>query len=87
MNKKNAKYLLSGYNTLSVEEQERFDIESYLIFFRKFVILLTIISSFLFFILNTILTLKSSLIGYSIFLIIMIFWFLFKPTNYKKNQF
>ncbi len=34
--KNNAKYLLSGYNLMSDEEQQKFNIESYLLFFRKF---------------------------------------------------
>jgi hypothetical protein len=33
---KNAKYLLSGYNTVSKEDQEKVDIENYIVFFRKF---------------------------------------------------
>ena len=33
INKENAKYLLSGYNTMSDEERKKFDIENYLVFF------------------------------------------------------
>lgn len=36
LNERNAKYLLSGYNTLSEEEQSRVDIKDYLKFFRSF---------------------------------------------------
>jgi len=36
LNKKNAKYLLSGYNTMSEKERENFDIENYLILFKFF---------------------------------------------------
>jgi len=36
INKENAKYLLSGYNTMSNERKEKFDIESYLNFFKPF---------------------------------------------------
>ena len=32
----NSKYLLSGYNTMSEEEQEKVDIKSYIVFFRNF---------------------------------------------------
>ena len=42
LNQSNAKYLLSGYNTLSVEEQSNFDLKSYLNFFKKFHIFLGI---------------------------------------------
>lgn len=40
VNKNNAKYLLSGYNTMSKEERITFDIKSYISFFRKFHIFL-----------------------------------------------
>ena len=36
INKENAKYLLSGYNTMSDEERKKFDIENYLVFFKAF---------------------------------------------------
>ena len=36
----NSKYLLSGYNTMSEEEQENVDIKSYIVFFRNFHIFL-----------------------------------------------
>ena len=36
LNESNAKYLLSGYNTMSVEEQSNFNLKSYLNFFKKF---------------------------------------------------
>ena len=36
LNKENAKYLLSGYNTMSKKERENFDIVNYLILFKKF---------------------------------------------------
>lgn len=38
----NAKYLLSGYNTLSKEEQNKVDIKTYIAYFRKFHIFLGI---------------------------------------------
>lgn len=36
INKKNANYLLAGYNTMSDEQKEKFDIDSYLEFFKRF---------------------------------------------------
>ena len=42
LNKKNAKLLLSGYNTMSDEERGNFDIEEYMKFFKSFFILLSI---------------------------------------------
>ena len=36
INKKNAKYLLAGYNTMSKEKREKFDIDTYLKFLKPF---------------------------------------------------
>lgn len=36
INTDNAKYLLSGYNTMSKSEQDKFDIKGYLAFFKPF---------------------------------------------------
>src|SRR5690606_13530263 len=40
VNENNAKYLLSGYNTMSEVEREKFDIKNYIPYFRKFHIFL-----------------------------------------------
>ena len=36
INKKNAEYLLAGYNTMTPEQKEKFNIEKYLKFFNPF---------------------------------------------------
>lgn len=36
ISEKNAKYLLSGYNTMSEEDKKNFNLTEYLKFFRKF---------------------------------------------------
>jgi hypothetical protein len=41
LNKNNAKYLLSGYNTMSEEEKSNFNLDEYLVFFRKFHLILS----------------------------------------------
>ncbi|WP_041252056.1 DUF3784 domain-containing protein [Flavobacterium indicum] len=38
----NAKYLLSGYNTMSEEERQKFDIKSYIAYIKNFHIFLGI---------------------------------------------
>lgn len=48
----NAKYLLAGYNTMSREERENFDIKAYIPYFKKFHIFLGIS----FFVIGTLLT-------------------------------
>ena len=45
VNEKNAEYLLAGYNTMSKEEKDKFDIKSYLIFFKKYWINIGVTSS------------------------------------------
>lgn len=40
LTEKNAKYLLSGYNTMSEEARQQFDLKTYLTFFRKFHLIL-----------------------------------------------
>ena len=47
-NEENAEHLLSGYNTMSKDEKESFDLKNYLIFFKKFFINLAIYSSLIF---------------------------------------
>jgi len=50
---KNAKYVLSGYNSMSEEERQNFDIQTYMPFFKKFHIFLGItlfiVSTFLYY--------------------------------------
>ena len=36
INSENARYLLAGYNTMSDAERSKFDIDSYLYFFKRF---------------------------------------------------
>lgn len=40
VNENNAKYLLSGYNTMSDQDKKKFDIKSYMVLFRNFHIFL-----------------------------------------------
>lgn len=40
LNEKNARYLLAGYNTLSSEARKDIDIKAYLMFFRRFHLIL-----------------------------------------------
>lgn len=57
INKDNAKDLLSGYNTMTVEERKNFDIESYILYFKKFHLFLGVslfvVAMFLLYFVNT----------------------------------
>ncbi len=48
VNKDNAKYLLAGYNTMPEEERKKFDLEKFLIFWKKFFVGLTFVSTLIF---------------------------------------
>ena len=83
LNKENAKYLLSGHNTMSKKERENFDIVNYLILFKKFFLILAASSSIVFTILINLLNAKIALTTYSSYLIIMLIWFVFKGNKFK----
>ena len=86
LNKENAKYLLSGYNTMSKKERENFDIVNYLILFRKFFLILAGSSTIVFTLLINLLNAKIAVISYSSYLIIMLIWFIFKGNKFKIKQ-
>jgi len=86
LNKKNAKYLLSGYNTMLEKERENFDIENYLILFKKFFLILAASSTIVFTILINLLNAKIAVLTYSSYIIIMLIWFVFKVNKFKINQ-
>ena len=86
LNKKNAKYLLSGYNTMSEKERENFDIVNYLILFKKFFLILAGSSTIVFTLLINLLNAKIAVIAYSSYLIIMLIWFVFKGNKFEIKQ-
>lgn len=83
LNKDNAKYLLSGYNTMS--EKEKYDIENYLILFKKFFLVLAGTSTVVFLILINLWNAKIAVMAYSIYLTVMLIWFAFKGNKFKKD--
>tara|TARA_B100000959_G_scaffold191668_1_gene200371 strand:+ start:451 stop:765 length:315 start_codon:yes stop_codon:yes gene_type:complete len=48
VNKDNAKYLVAGYNRMSIKEREKFDLNNFLIFWKKFFVNLTISSTLIY---------------------------------------
>ena len=48
VNKDNAKYLVAGYNTMSIKEREKFDLDNFLIFWKNFFVNLTIASTLIY---------------------------------------
>ncbi len=78
VNEKNAEYLLSGYSLMSEQEKEKFDLKSYLIFFKKYWINVGVASSFVtcfsFLLFSEIIT----IINHALVLIIPLPYFIYK---------
>jgi len=70
INKNNAKYLLAGYNTMSTEQREKFDIDGFLKFFKKFFLQVSFYSTLIFIILLFLVNPKTAIIGYTLSLIL-----------------
>ena len=84
INKNNAKYLLSVYNTMSKKEKDKFDLVNYLVIFKKFFLILAATSTVVFIILINLLNSKIAVIFYSSYIIIMLIWMVFKGNNFKN---
>ena len=70
INKNNAKYLLAGYNTMSKDDSEKFDIDGFLIFFKKFFLQISIYSTLIFILLFILFDPVVSIIGYTMSIIL-----------------
>ena len=81
VNKDNAKYLLAGYNTMSVEERKKFDLENFLIFWKKFFVILAFASTTIFVISYLMFTESVTLIIWTACLIIPWPIFLYKANK------
>ena len=81
----NAKYLLSGYNTMSEEERKKVDIKAYISYFRKFHIFLGVS----FFLIGTLLTYLIHENAGGIFLgvypILAYIYFIWTSSKYSKG--
>ncbi len=85
LNKENAKYLLSGYNTMSEEERKNFDLEQYLVLFKKFFKQLSYYTFLFFLIAKYLYTDKIALILWSILISIAPLYLVFKGKEFKKK--
>ena len=70
VNEGNADLFLSGYNTMSKDEKSKFDLSSYLGFFRKFMLNISFYSALIYFISTIFLSDDLSAIVYTISLCI-----------------
>ena len=86
INKSNAKILLAGYNTMSPERRERFDIERYLLQFKKFFIRLSIYPLISWLVCVYILRFENAVIVWAVGqnLPFIIFLYKYKQAKYQK---
>ena len=66
VNEKNADVLLAGYNTMSEDEKNRFDLINYLKFFRKFMLYVSVYTAIIYFISTIFFNIETSAIIYAI---------------------
>lgn len=85
VNEDNADLLLSGYNTMSKDEKSKFDLSSYLGFFRKFMLNISLYSAIIYFISSIFLSDDLSAIVYTISLCIpWPYFFIVSKKRFKK---
>jgi hypothetical protein len=84
INKNNAKYLLSGYNTMSKKAKDDLDLDNYLILYKRFLLILAASSTVVFIILMNLLNTKTAVLTYSSYIMIMLIWMVFKGNNFNK---
>jgi len=83
LTKENAKYLLSGYNTMSEEERKKFDIEQYLILFKKFFKQLSYYAFLFFLLVQFLFTDKMALIAWSILISLAPLYLFIRAKEFK----
>ena len=84
INERNAKYLLAGYNTMSKEQREAFDLKNYLIFFKRFFYNLAIYSGIIFIILFVLYDALSSILIWAVITSLSLFYMVYKGAKFKK---
>lgn len=82
INKENAKYLLSGYNTMSDEERKKFDIENYLVFFKAFFIKQSVFSLLVFPVFHLIFDDEKAILIWSLYITIAIVYLYIKSKKF-----
>ena len=85
INKENAKYLLSGYNTMSTEERKKFDIENYLVFFKAFFKKQSIYTLLIFPVCQLILDDEKAILIWSLYTAIAVVYLYFKSRKFNHN--
>ncbi len=86
LTEKNAPYLLSGYNTLSKEEQAKFDLKNYLPAFRKFHTFLGLSVLVVGLILHFLVSKNAGLVFVTIYPILAYIFFIFRTKKYETQS-
>tara|TARA_B100000953_G_scaffold292289_1_gene279369 strand:+ start:46 stop:363 length:318 start_codon:yes stop_codon:yes gene_type:complete len=85
INKKNAKYLLAGYNTMSKEQQEIFDIGGFLKFFKKYFLHVAFYSTFIFLVFLLLLGPGVAIISYTLLIILPMPYLIIMGNRFNNN--
>ena len=86
INESNAKYYLAGYNTLSEEDRENYDLKGYLVFQKKFLTFYSLITAFIFINTYLIFVVSTALIIYVIALLIPLPYFIVQGNKFKHRK-
>lgn len=82
----NAAQVLSGYNTMSEEEQKKFDIQSFIPFFKKFHIYLGLACMFAGLSLSFLISEKAGMLFVSLFPIVAYIYFIQKSNTFYDGE-
>ncbi|MDA8889578.1 DUF3784 domain-containing protein [Cyclobacteriaceae bacterium] len=86
INESNAKYYLAGYNTLSEEDRDNYDLKGYLVFQKKFLTQYSLTTAFSFIISYFNFVTSIALIIYVIALLIPLPYFIVQGNKFKHRK-
>ena len=85
-NENNADVLLAGYNTMSKKEKESFDLNGYLIFFKKFFLNLAIYTSLIFLFFYVAFDEVIAIFIYFVSILLPMPYMIYMGNKFKKKQ-
>ena len=86
INESNAKYYLAGYNALSDEDRDNYDLKGYLVFQKKFLTQYSLTTAFSFIISYFNFVTSTALIIYVIALLIPLPYFIVQGNKFKHRK-
>ena len=84
INKNNAKYLLAGYNTMTPEQKQKFNIEKYLEFFNPFFKKLCLYPPLGFSLMSILFEAEQLILTWSLLQMLPFVWFTTKSLKFKS---